>query len=222
MLRERCSCAVSVRSATSSRTRTPRPKPPRFALPSLFRPLSPTIPVHPRNAPVSPIIPVHTQKQGGGAHFFCSSSVLSTSSAVSFLPAAFSRSSLATRHSPLSPIIPAPLATAALRVVPAPIFTTTSSIHVGAPTILFREPTTASQQFPDRRALFFPNCALLTGSCELLFSPKSNYSRTYAMVARKSNYSRTYAKQGVGVGYLNGNVSKICRRADNFAAARLG
>jgi len=30
--------------------------------------LSPTIPVHPRNAPVSPIIPVHTQKQGvGGA-----------------------------------------------------------------------------------------------------------------------------------------------------------
>jgi len=27
--------------------------------------LSPTIPVHPRNAPVSPIIPVHTQKQGG-------------------------------------------------------------------------------------------------------------------------------------------------------------
>jgi hypothetical protein len=41
---------------------------------------------------------------------------------------------LATRHSPLNPSIPAPLATAALRVVPAPIFTTTSRIHVGAPT----------------------------------------------------------------------------------------
>ena len=35
----------------------------------------------------------------------------------------------------LTPIIPAPLATAALRVVPAPTFTTTSSTHVGAPTI---------------------------------------------------------------------------------------
>jgi len=31
-----------------------------------FSPLSPIIPVHPRNAPVSPIIPVHTQEQGGG------------------------------------------------------------------------------------------------------------------------------------------------------------
>src|SRR5208337_2592297 len=30
-------------------------------------PLSPIIPVHPRNSPVSLIIPVHTQKQGGGA-----------------------------------------------------------------------------------------------------------------------------------------------------------
>ena len=39
-------------------------------------------------------------------------------------------------HSPPTPIIPAPLATAALRVVRAPIFTTTSSIHVGAPTFL--------------------------------------------------------------------------------------
>ena len=45
-------------------------------------------------------------------------------------------------------------------------------------------------------------------------SPKSNHSRTYAQVARKSNYSRTYAKQGVGVRYRNGNVAKICRRAD--------
>src|SRR5208337_2485115 len=38
-------------------------------------------------------------------------------------------------HSPLTPVIPAPWATAALQVVPAPIFTTTSSITVGAPTI---------------------------------------------------------------------------------------
>ncbi len=40
------------------------------------------------------------------------------------------------------------------------------------------------------------NCALLTACCELLFSPKSNYSRTYELGARKSNHSRTYAKQG--------------------------
>src|SRR5208283_532534 len=39
-------------------------------------------------------------------------------------------------HPPLTPIIPAPLATAALRVVPAPRFTTTSRIHAGAPTFL--------------------------------------------------------------------------------------
>src|SRR5208337_2486888 len=110
------------------------------------------------------------------------------------------------RLSPLSPIIPAPLATAALRVVPAPICTTTLRIHVGAPTILFRERTTASQQFPDRRAMPSSNCALSTVGCELLFSPNSNHSRTYAPVARKSNYSRTYAKQGGGVEYLHGNV----------------
>src|SRR5271157_785775 len=55
MLRGSCSCAISE-----------RPTPSPFALSSLFRMLSPIIPVHPRNAPVSPIIPVHTQKQGGG------------------------------------------------------------------------------------------------------------------------------------------------------------
>src|SRR5208337_354865 len=59
MLRGRCSCAISERLAPSP-----------FALPSLFRLLSPTIPVHQRNAPVSPIIPVLTQKQGGGGIFF--------------------------------------------------------------------------------------------------------------------------------------------------------
>jgi hypothetical protein len=42
------------------------PTPSSFASASVFRMLSPTVPVHPRNAPVSPIIPVHTQKQGGG------------------------------------------------------------------------------------------------------------------------------------------------------------
>ncbi len=53
---------------------------------------------------------------------------------VNLFSAAFSGSPLATHHSPLTPTIPAPSATAALRVVPAPIFTTISSIHVGAPT----------------------------------------------------------------------------------------
>ncbi len=64
------------------------------------------------------------------------------------------------------------------------------------------------------------HCALLTVDCELLFSPNSNHSRTYAKLSRKSNYSRTYAKQGVGVCYLHGNVSKICRRADISIFAR--
>ena len=41
----------------------------------------------------------------------------------------FCCSPLATRRSPPIPIISAPLATAALRIVPAPIFTTTLSIH---------------------------------------------------------------------------------------------
>ncbi len=131
------------------------------------------------------------------------------------------RAILAKGHSPLSPTNPAPLATAGLRVVPAPICTTTLSIHVGAPTILFRERTTASQQFQDRHALLSSNCALLTAYCELLFSPKSNYSRTYEPGARKSNYSRTYAKQGGGGGYLNSNVPKIRRRADIFGVRRL-
>ena len=47
------------------------PTPSSFASASLFRMLSPTVPVHPRNAPVSPIIPVHTQKQGGVGGVFC-------------------------------------------------------------------------------------------------------------------------------------------------------
>jgi len=138
--------------------------------------------------PLSPIIPVRlsrakprdTQKQGGGALL------------LNFQPSTLNC------LSPRTPLIPPPLATAALRVVPAPTFTTTSSIHVGAPTILLRERTTASKQFPDRRALLFPNCALLTVDCELLFSPKSSYSCTYEPVSHKSNYSRTYAKQGGG------------------------
>jgi len=58
---------------------------------------------------------------------------------VNLRSAAFARSPLATRDSlarrsfsgggPLSPTIPAPRATAALRVVPPPTVTTTSSIH---------------------------------------------------------------------------------------------
>src|SRR5208283_4511379 len=76
---------------------------------------------------LTPFFPLHTQKQGGGVHF----PVHHLPPSLPLLP---SRSPLATCHSPLTPIIPAPLATAALRVVPAPIFTTTLSTHVGAPT----------------------------------------------------------------------------------------
>jgi len=77
----------------------------------------------------------------------------SVSSAVSFHSAAFSGSPLATRHSPLTPIIPAPLATPALRVVPAPIVATTSRIHVGAPTIWS---AAACRRFCDRRKSALP------------------------------------------------------------------
>ena len=190
MLRGHRSCAVSE-----------RPRPSFFVSSSLYCPLTPLFPLHMRHSPVSPFFPLLTQKQGGGVHFPVHHSPPS-------LPLLPSRSPLATRlpaaasaeegHSPLTPIIPAPLATAALRVVPAPIFTTTASTHVGAPTILFRERTTARQQFPDRRAMLSSNCALLTVDCELLFSPKSNHSRTYEPGSRKSNHSRTYAKQGGG------------------------
>src|SRR5208283_344634 len=53
--RGRRSCAISE-----------RPTPSFFALPSLFRMLSLTIPAHPRHSPVSPIIPAHTQNRGWG------------------------------------------------------------------------------------------------------------------------------------------------------------
>jgi len=126
MLRERRSFAISE-----------RPTPSFFATSSLLRTLSPTIPAHRRHSPVSLIIPALTQKQGGGGYIRSlvvrPSSVLSVSSAVGPIPS--SCSPLATSHSPLTLIIPAPLATAALRVVPASIVTTTSRIHVGAPTI---------------------------------------------------------------------------------------
>src|SRR5208337_811500 len=137
MLRGSCSCAISE-----------RPTPSPFALSSLFRMLSPIIPVHPRNAPVSPIIPAHTQKQGGRGYpwydqsFYFGIAISSTDLRFPFFLRALCDGSaplffsLATRHSPPAPVIPAPWATAALRVVPVPIFTTTSRIHVGPPTIL--------------------------------------------------------------------------------------
>ena len=61
MLRGRGSCAISER---------PTPLPAVLSLvtshpPLATAPVSPIIPVHPRNPPVSSIIPVHTQKQGG-------------------------------------------------------------------------------------------------------------------------------------------------------------
>jgi hypothetical protein len=133
MLRGRCSCAISE-----------RPTPSLFALPSLFPLLSPTIPVHPRNAPVSPIIPVHTQKQGGGGiHGTTHRSIpgiFLAGSPPAFISGAgrcnrqMEKSCTVDCRFPLTPTIPAPSATAALRVVPSPIFTTTLRIHVGAPT----------------------------------------------------------------------------------------
>ena len=72
-----------------------------------------------------------------------------------------------------------------------PSFTTTSIAIVGAPTFLRPPPP-----------LFFFRLLL---NLELT---------TENLKLPNSNHSRTYAKQGVGVGYLNGNVPKLCRRAD--------
>src|SRR5208283_1903588 len=107
-----------------------RPTPSLFAAPSLFRILS-------------PIIPVHTQKQGGGGCVIHMVTCLKYVGAPTF---SFRESSIAIRQNAdsssalavncqLSTVncpSPPPLATAALRVVPAPIFTTTLSTHVGA------------------------------------------------------------------------------------------
>jgi hypothetical protein len=120
MLRVSCSCAISVHDILAS-----------FVFSSLFRMLSPTIPVHPRNAPVSPIIPVHTQKQGGGVHFP--------------LP-------------PLPPLLPLPLSHSPL-------------------------------------SLTIPACP-------------ERFSR------------RALTRNRGWVGYLNGNVPKICRRADIFRSGK--
>src|SRR5208282_45107 len=57
MLRERCSCAISVHGILAS-----------FVFSSLFRPLTPLFPLDASHSPVSLIIPAHTQKQGGGGY----------------------------------------------------------------------------------------------------------------------------------------------------------
>ena len=142
MLRGFCSCAISGRPTPS-----PAPK----------YPLSPIIPVHPRNSPVSPIIPVHTQKQGGGALLLDFQLGILRRMPILSAPAAAGESKdlsrhspLATRHSPLSPIIP----------------------------------------------------------------PHTNHSPVSPMIPALT--------QDIGVGgrSLNGNVSKICRRADILFPAR--
>ena len=123
-------CAISERSRR-----------PGFASSSLLRVLSPIIPLHRRHSPVSPIIPVHTQNIGGGGvadpakTMILSTDLLRLSSTGDFnrldalLTALNFQLLTLDRFSPLTPPIPAPLATAALRVVPTPIFTTTPSIH---------------------------------------------------------------------------------------------
>ena len=87
-----------------------------------------------------------------------------------------------------------------------PSFTTTSIDIVGAPTFLSLAP-------PLSFFRIFLNLKLPTDN---LKQPNPNHSRTSETFARKSNYSRTFAKTGGG-SYLHGNVSTICRRADNFS-----
>jgi len=173
MLRGRCSCAISERPGAPSGTHRTRPTPSPFAVPSLFRMLSPTIPVHPRNAPVSPIIPIHTQKQGGGGCLlqisFCYNSFV------------FFRS---VNH----------------------ILNYMNTYIVGAPTISFRERTTATQQLPDRRAVCSSNRELSTVDCEL---PSPLTPLIPAPLA-------TAALRVVPAPIFTTTLRIHCRRADNF------
>jgi hypothetical protein len=101
-------------------------------------------------------------------------------------------------------------ATAPLRLVPTPGFTTTLSINVGAPTFLILHANKKSQNPPASEGGLYKNSAplfpffsavLLATSHQLARrrrATKSNYSRTSSPFARKSNYSRTYAKHGGG------------------------
>jgi hypothetical protein len=88
--RRRGCCAISERPTRSL-----------FAVPSLFRMLSPIIPVDPGNSPVSPIIPVLTQKQGGGA-LLLNFQLLTLNRFSPLSPTIPAHR----RHSPVSPIIP--------------------------------------------------------------------------------------------------------------------
>src|SRR5208337_4461303 len=238
--RGRGCCAISERPAPSS-----------FASSSLLRSLSALFPLHPRNSPVSPLFPLLTQKQGGGGCLFSLSDLPSSVPGTRPDPVGLSgacpdpvgmarRFCSAFSFSPLSPIIPAPLATAALRVVPAPICTTTSRIHVGAPTFSCAKsvcrasgagnhyahrtqrsragltsvaPTALRRKNPQDGSCRSSNCRLWTVNCEL-----SPLSPTIPAHTGRSPVSPIIPaltqNRGGGVGYRNGNVPKICRRAD--------
>jgi hypothetical protein len=70
MLRGRCSCAISIRPTPLPRAIFAKGEAP-FVSSSLFRMLSPIIPLHPRNYTVTPLFPLLTQKQGVGGTFSC-------------------------------------------------------------------------------------------------------------------------------------------------------
>jgi hypothetical protein len=163
--RGRGCCAISERPGTPSGTQKTRPTTSLFALFSLFPLLSPIIPLHRRHSPVSPIIPVHTQKHGGGGYpwhnpsFHSGNLPCRISSRLHLRCRALEPANGKVLHCglstvncrfPLTPTIPAPSATAALRVVPAPIFTPTLRIHVGAPTILPQERPASEGRAPHK------------------------------------------------------------------------
>ena len=123
MLRGRCSCAISGRSAERGhKKRAPHPHPHRKF------PLSPLFPLHPRNSPVSPLFPLLTQKQGGGG-------VHLTKSIFANAPLRLSNPGGYNRLENLAPNF----VLSTVNCKPAfltPAFTTTSINIVGAPTIL--------------------------------------------------------------------------------------
>src|SRR5208337_2764753 len=138
------------------------------------------------------------------------------------------------RLSPLSPITPAPLATAALRVVPAPIFTTASSTHVGEPTISCAESvcraSRAGNHYAHRTQL--SRAGLTSGAPTALRSKNSQDGSCRSSNCRLSTVTCELSplspiipaltqNRGEGVGYRNGNVSKNCRRADILGVRRL-
>ena len=143
--RGRGCCAISERPGTPSGTQTACPTP----SPSKKIPVTPLFPLLTRNSPVSPFFPLLTQKQGGRGIVLC------LPFALSLAKSKYSRTSTkCARKSNYS------RTSAKTGGGWGYMLTTSSSEIVGAPTISFRERTTAIRQNADSDSAFTFNCRL--------------------------------------------------------------